>query len=282
MLSSEDTELLALAKKWKGYWKSEVTKATPEQILIRGYSLTDLTGNIGYAEALYLIIKRELPDRPTAEVLEAILTGIIDHGFRNTIGVAARFVVSANPDPLAGIAAGILAIGRHTAGAQKYVCRFINESWSRMETNGWSVAEAATRISQECVDNRLNVPGFGSLLRKELGYDPRSVRLLEIVKQVGLGDGPKLQLFLKTHEEFQRIKGKRIVLNIDGMQGAVLTQLGFDELEIAALEAAVMLPSLIGQALEEIKSGVPLRIIPEIISEVSVEARPFPDSRRRK
>lgn len=282
MLSPEDTALLALAKKWKGYWKSEITRAEPERILIRGYSLVELTGNVSYAETLYLVIKGELPDKPTAHVFEAILTGIVDHGFRNTIGVAARFVVSANPEPLAGIAAGIMAIGPHTAGAQKFVCRFINESWARMEANGWTIEETATRIAQESIDGKVNVPGFGSLLRKELGYDPRSVRLLEIVRQLGLDGGPKLQMFLKTHEEFQRIKGKKIVLNIDGMQGAVLTQLGFDELEIAALEAAVMLPSLIGQSLEEIKSGVPLRIIPEIISETRVVERPLPDSHRRQ
>jgi citrate synthase len=62
--------------------------------------------------------------------------------------------------------------------------------------------------------------------------------------------------------EFIRVTGKEIPLNIDGIMACVLNKMGFDPLEMAGISAVSYMCSIIAHVVEEIKEGVPLRIIP--------------------
>ena len=62
-----------------------------------------------------------------------------------------------------------------------------------------------------------------------------------------------------------RRKGSRIPINLAGALGALLADLGFDPLVIGGLGALGYGMALLAHIVEEIREGVPLRIIPDAL-----------------
>jgi hypothetical protein len=52
-------------------------------------------------------------------------------------------------------------------------------------------------------------------------------------------------------------------INVDGVMGAAFAELGYTPLEAFALAPFTMLPGIVAHAVEEIRDGSPLRIVPE-------------------
>ena len=85
-------------------------------ITIRGYPLEEISGRVSYVDAIILCLRGELPGEVESTCVNAIFTAAMDHQFLNATALAARVVVSANPDPVAGIAAGRAVVRQVTAG----------------------------------------------------------------------------------------------------------------------------------------------------------------------
>ena len=45
------------------HWQSAISYKTRESIVVRGYDVNELTGNISFAEMLYLVWKENCPRR---------------------------------------------------------------------------------------------------------------------------------------------------------------------------------------------------------------------------
>ena len=54
-------------------WVTAVTSIKPNEILVRGYRLDDLMGRVSFGEAVYLILRGELPGAAVGQLMEAIL-----------------------------------------------------------------------------------------------------------------------------------------------------------------------------------------------------------------
>ena len=78
-------------------WSTEISDVGFHRITIRGYPLGDIIRNLTFTEVVYLTVRGELPSQNHARVFDAVLCGIVDHGFFAPTGVAARVVASANP-----------------------------------------------------------------------------------------------------------------------------------------------------------------------------------------
>lgn len=264
--------------RWKEYWKTKICDVGPNKVLIRGYPVQELIGNLSYAEVLYLILKGELPDEKTAKVFEATLLTVIDHGFLNAATPTARFVVSGNPSIIAGIAAGILSIGFWTGGAQQYTAEFINEAYNLMKKENLTMEETAKKVVEKYLKEKKRIPGFGHPLHNP---DPRAEQLYRVAEKYGKV-GEKLKLYKAIHAEFVKQTGKNIPINCDGMMGAILTELGFDPEIMNALAAVCMLPGIIAHAYEELKEGTPVRILPGIITTyIGKPERHLPEEKKK-
>lgn len=263
--------------KWDGYFKSSICDVKPNEIRIRGYALQDLMGNFSYAEIVALTLKGELPAEGEAKVTDAILSSVISHGFINSSEAVARLVASGNPNPIAACAAGILGIGFYQAGATRYVAEFIEEGFSAVEPGGDNLEEVAKQYTQQCVAARRRIPGFGHPVHTA---DPRAVRLFQLAEKYNV-IGPKTKFYLAVHSEFKRLRGKEIVLNADGAVGALLADFGYDPLHMEALVAISFLPGILASAIEEIKDGVPFRVLPDVIAKYTgVAPRDIPVERK--
>jgi citrate synthase len=60
---------------------------------------------------------------------------------------------------------------------------------------------------------------------------------------------------------FMKRTGKELPINIDGMMGCVLTEMGFDPKEMAGIAALSYMPGIIAHAVEETREMVRLRAV---------------------
>lgn len=255
-------EKLSEVNMWKGYFKSAITDLPPGKILIRGYPLEELMGNITFAEVLYLILKGELPSKEEGKLMEAVLFGIIDHGFLSSASPPARYVVSGNPDPIHGIVSGVLSIG-HFTGSPRASGEMLKEAYNMMKSEKLSIEETANKVVERFREEKKRIPGLGHPLYK---VDPRAARLRELAERYGKLGG-YIKLMEAIHDEFVKTRGKEIPINTDGMMAAVMAELGFDPLEMEVLGVVSYLPGIIGHTIEELKTGQIVRVIPPIITE---------------
>jgi citryl-CoA lyase len=245
--------------KWEDYWQTKISYATEKTCLIRGYPLEEIIANLTYTETLYLTLRGELPTEKETRLLNAVLCSIPDHQFVASTAPAARFTASAFPDsPIPGIATGILTMGSYTVSPQDSA-DFINSSYKMTISRNLSIKEAAIEIVGDCIKNKKRIPGFGHPTYKKI--DPRAEALKNVTQECGFWR-EKSQLYEAIHTEFIRVTGKEIPLNIDGMMACVLNEMGFDPLEMAGIAAVSYMCGIIAHVVEEIKEGVPLRIIP--------------------
>jgi citrate synthase len=251
-------------EKYEDYWKTAISRIAPNEISIRGYPLHEITGRISYSDAIILCLRGELPGEVESQVVAAILTSALDHQFLNSTALAARVVTSANPDPIVGIAAGILGFGKVTAGVPAYVVEMINAYYPDDPTPG-SVLTQAKRLVAEYRGSKQRIWGFGHPLHPILDehYSYRSRILRDRIEEAGLSVDGKVAFYEAAHTEFLSQIGKRMPINVDGVIGAAFAELGYAPLEVQALAPFTLLPGIVAHTVEEINDGSPLRIVPD-------------------
>ncbi|MEO0250530.1 MAG: citryl-CoA lyase, partial [candidate division WOR-3 bacterium] len=62
------------------HWKTGITEVRPNKIRVRGYALDELMGNITFSQAIYLVLKGELPSTDVGRLVDAIFVSSVDHG----------------------------------------------------------------------------------------------------------------------------------------------------------------------------------------------------------
>src|SRR5687767_10819841 len=70
-------ELLQQATAW---WSTSIVNIRPNEIVIRGYPIQQLIGELSFAQMIWLMLRGEVPTAPQAKLLEAALVAAVDHG----------------------------------------------------------------------------------------------------------------------------------------------------------------------------------------------------------
>ncbi|MCB1683298.1 MAG: citrate/2-methylcitrate synthase [Pseudomonadales bacterium] len=243
---------------WHDYWTTRISSAENGHINVRGYPVEELIRGTTYTEAAFLILTGELPDPREGALFDLVLRSAMDQQFISAAAGAARFTASAFPESaIPALASGILATGSVTGSPQQ-------PAEMLMETVSWGLP--ASQASERALDLWLarqgSVPGLGHPLHKQA--EPRAVTVRSLARDLdGWG---KHGLQLDAIESALEIrKGRRIPINLAGAIGAVLADLGFDPLVIGGLGALTYGMALLAHITEEIREGVPLRIIPEAL-----------------
>lgn len=233
------------------YLKTNIGVVKAGKILVRGYPLEELIGNLTYAGVLYLVLKGEIPKPREEKMMNAVLTGITDHFFINAAVPAARFVVTGNPAfPMAGVVAGMLSLGSVT-GSPQGTGEFVEKAYRFMKENHLSITEAADRIVGKMKEEKKRIPGFGHRIHPE--GDIRAIRLRQLAKKYGF-IGERTRLYEQINKRINETSnGKQIPINIDGMMGVILAELGIDPLYMAGIGAISFFPGIIAHVVEEIK-----------------------------
>ncbi|GAB4313599.1 MAG: citryl-CoA lyase [Candidatus Zixiibacteriota bacterium] len=238
-------------------WSSAISEIGPNIIRLRGYPVEELMGNVGFADAVYLALMGELPDKATSTIVNAILVSSIDHG-TTPPSVLSTLTVASTGAPLgSAVAAGILSISKFHGGAIEDCMTAIKAALDRARTDGSSMEGAALAIFQEYKERKERLSGFGHRVHTR---DPRTVRLLALMEDLGrAGDGVKMA---KAFEAvIEQKTGKSLPLNVDGAIAAVLVDLNIPPGMANAFFMIARLPGLVAHAYEEMARQKPMRKI---------------------
>ncbi|NOX89919.1 MAG: citryl-CoA lyase [Calditrichaeota bacterium] len=238
-------------------WKSAITKVEPNKLLIRGYRLDELIGNISYPQMVYLLFKGELPSPEAGKLIEAILVSSADHGTTPPSVLSALTVASTGAPLNAAVAAGILAISKFHGGAIEDCMRILLQAKEISAEKECDFEEAAALVINKFREERKRLSGFGHRIHTN---DPRTKKLFDLAEESGLaGDFVKLaQAFVKKLKE---ITGKNLPLNVDGAIAALLCELEIDPMLANAFFMIARVPGLVAHVYEEKTRYKPMRKI---------------------
>lgn len=227
------------------HWRTSLAYKTRDRIVIRGYDLNDLTGNLDLGEMAYLVWQGELPSESHAKMLNAIMVCLAEHAFSPS-SAAARLVASGGVPLHAAVAGGMLTIGDLHGTFDRPAAMF-QKGVARAKKEGKSLEEIADVLVLEAKEEKQRLPGFH---HPQHIRDPRSDRLVEIGQRLNVAGG-HLSLAKDMEAATERHHSRRIWLNAVGISGALLSDMGFEP----ELTKGVMLVSrcisLVAHAYEE-------------------------------
>ncbi|WP_297452895.1 citryl-CoA lyase [Persephonella sp.] len=199
----------------KKKWRTAISWHFDKEAYVRGYNLRELVKNLTFTEAIYLVLKGELPDEKEKRMLDAIFVATIEHSIAPPSIIAARAVISGGNSLHVGVGAGILAFGEAHGGALEGAMRFLQEN----------IDKDPEETVKEYFSQGKRIPGYGHRYYKEA--DPRTQTLFEIAKETGFY-GKYCQFAEEVEKAIEKIKGKKLVMNVDGAIAAIVSEMGFD------------------------------------------------------
>jgi citryl-CoA lyase len=240
----------------KDEWTTAVGEVAHGTINVRGYPLQDIISTLTFSDAVFLTIRGELPSAAQRRVMDAALCSILEHGFYAPTTLAARMVASASSGSIIpAVAAGVLTIGSITVSPQ-HTAEIIERV--RTSVAGGATPESAVdAIVTEYVESRRRMPGLGHPLHPE--GDPRAIALRDVARDNGLWTELSGYYGL-VRETYLGRTGRDLPINIDGMLGCVLSELGFTPLEMPGIAAISFMPGIVAHSVEELVAPPTLRV----------------------
>jgi citrate synthase len=239
-------------------WSTAITEIQPNRVAVRGYDIADLMGNVSFGQAVYLILRGELPSEAVGRLMDAIIVSSIDHGATPPSVLAARTVASTGGTLSASVAAGVMAINEFHGGAIEACARQLGHIIKRCdERPGRS---DMTAIAQALIDEMKSqgerMSGFGHRVHTN---DPRTVRLFDLADAAGVA-GRHVEAARAVERVF-RASGKSLPINVDGAIGAILADMGFAPEVMNGIFMIARVPGLVAHVVEEKMREKPLRRI---------------------
>lgn len=250
---------------WSDYWRTAISRARSGEILVRGYPIEEIIEKLTSTEAHWLLLQGELPTPQQADIFDVLLRSGMDQQLISSAASATRFAASASRNPVSAVAAGMLATGVVT-GSPLPAMEMLYEASESMAATGSTPAEAARGVVADYRARRELIPGLGHPTHRG-GIEPRAEAVRRAVMAKG-GWGQHCQLLDAIHAELEQALGRSVTINLAGMIAAVYCDLDFDPLVAEGVSALEYGWALIAHAVEEIRDGVPLRIIPDALGTV--------------
>ena len=201
--------------------ETSITKIEPNKIITRGFSQEDLIANISCSEMVYLLFKGELPSKKEAKILNHVLISFCDHGVTPPSTQSSRLIASSGSPLNSALAGGLLSFGKKHAGAIEESMELFQEIIKNHRSTDQNISELAKNIVEYYLAKNEKIPGFGHRYHSK---DPRAAKLIELVKEDDF-IGPHLELVLAIEDIL--FDKKRIHINVDGVNAAILLDMGF-------------------------------------------------------
>ena len=238
-------------------WATALTRIAPNEIEIRGYPVDEMMGRVSFAEAVYLLLRGELPTPDIGKLFGAVLVASIDHGVTPPSTLAARHVAATRASLCNSVAAGVLGFGSYHGGDIESCLRFLRQGLDIHRT-GTSYDVAASRVLAEWFERSPAPPGFGHRIHTR---DPRATRLLQMAHELDL-DGEHCKMLRVVDRVLNADPdraGHPLPVNVDGAIAAICGDLGFDPEIANGVFIIARVPGLLAHAAEERSREAPMR-----------------------
>jgi citrate synthase len=240
------------------YFKSNISRIEPGYMNVRGYDLLDLIQNASWSDVQFLTIVGRRPTEAERKVFDAIMISAVDGGFMSAMAVAARYAASGGATVSGGVSAGVATAGYHTASPQRGAEMLLEIRQGREPSE--ITAEDVVPAIKLRLERGERIAGLGHPVHKT--WDPRTEGLRAVAESVGMADG-NLRVMDLVQQETERITGKTLPLNVDGAMAALMLDMGIGGEEMLAINILASVTGISAHVIEEIRTGVPLRIVLE-------------------
>lgn len=237
-------------------WGTALSETAADRISLRGYDLAELIGTVPFPSVVHLLDTGDLPDPPTARLIDAVMVACIDHGAGAPSVLAARTAISGGATLQAGAAAGLLALGEFHGAAVEASMLAIGSVVDAAGNDAAAFAPSAEGLVTTWRTEGRRVPGFGH--RQHRAHDPRLDRLFAVARETGVA-GRHLAAAEAVEAALTRAVGRPVPVNIDGAVAALLGEVGFPSDLGNALFIASRLAGILAHANEERQTMTPMR-----------------------
>ena len=227
------------------HWRSSIAYKTKDEIIIRGYDVNELAGNIDFASMAYLTWTGELPNETYRKMLNAMLVSLAEHAFSPS-AASSRFVRSGGVPLNVAVAGGVLTLGERHASAD-VPARMFQEWIIRSKEENLSVEDTALKLVTEYRSERRIINGYH---HPQHIQDPRTARLGQLAEEYGI-KGPHQELAWAIEDCTEKVIGKRLFLNGPGIIAAVTSDMGMNPEQIKGLLILSRTVSLVAHSIEE-------------------------------
>ncbi len=229
------------------FWSTSISKVSPDQILVRGYPIEELARSRSFGDAVYLLLRGELPAGNEGKLVEAMLVACIDHSLASPSVDAVRFVASAGVPLQTAVAAGVSAIGNVHGGAIEPCARLLAEAVAR--------SSPAADIFRQLKVRKQRLPGFGHPVHAN---DPRVKVLLDLAAEWKLADD-HVRVARDLEAESKQHVGKRLPMNVDGAIAALMCDMRIDPALGKAFFIIGRAPGYVAHAYEQMTHERPFK-----------------------
>jgi len=199
---------------------------------------------------------REL-DEKKGLLIETMVTACVDHGVTPPSTQACRIAASVRADYAMSLCSGVGAITDVHGGAGSKAAAFFMKVVARAEASGMPLEDATEAVIREYLENKKLIQGLGHRFHTR---DPRRDVLWKRSKAYGQA-GKCLTVSEIVSDIFALISSKRLPINVDGVIGAIIADMGVD-IELAkALFIFGRVAGLSAHYFEEITTQRPMRRI---------------------
>lgn len=209
-----------------GWWRTGISRIRTGEILLRGYPVEELIGEVSFADMIWLMLRGDLPDPGRRRLLEAALVAAVDHGPQAPSIAAARMAATCGLGLNNAVATGVNLLGDIHGGAGQQCMQLLTDL-DQAVSAGADLDAAAGRIVAEHRESGLRVPGFGHRFHPR---DPRRDPLLALVDNaVASGEvtGWALRAGTALERALAQGRSRPIPMNIDGCTAIIYSELGF-------------------------------------------------------
>jgi citryl-CoA lyase len=239
-------------------FSTTISEVTPGAVNLRGYSLEEVMREMSYTDGAFLTLIGRLPSDGEAQVVDALMNSLLDHGFVASTITAARYIASGNPQFVPAVAGGLLAAGQNTL-SPGHSFELLDHAARLASEDNLSIGEAAAAVVSEYRATGRRLPGLGHPTHKQSDF--RAEVLFDVLRDLDI-EAPSVAILRAIQSEFLAQSGKAgIPINIDGALAAVGRDLGWSVNQTIAFALLSVLPGLMAHVIEEIDSGRPLRHI---------------------
>ncbi len=227
------------------HWRTSIAYKTKDKIVVRGYNLNELVGNIDFTSMAYLVWTGNLPSANYKNMLNAMLVSLSEHAFSPS-SVSSRFIRSGGVPLNVAVGGGILTMGTRHASADVPAIMF-QEGLKRAEKEGLSIEETAHKIVSEYRKEKRTINGYH---HPQHIIDPRVKRLFKLAEEYGIY-GKHQQLAVAIEKATLDVIGKTLYINGPGAIAAISSDMGLTPEQIKGLLILSRSVSLIAHSIEE-------------------------------
>jgi citrate synthase len=245
-----------------------------------GSILKMIESKSSFSDIVCSVISGQKKIDPTqSRMIETMIVASIDHGVTPPSAQATLIASSVRASYEVAMAHGVGAITDVHGGAGEKAASFFRSCAALAEKENLSVEEATRRIISDYVKAGRRIEGMGHRVHTQ---DPRRDVLWKMADSSGLS-GTCVAISKIAGDILEEVRGIALPINVDGVIGAVIADMGLDPKLAKALFVFGRLCGLSAHYFEEITTQPQMRRIDFTQAVYKGEAeRPFPSIRTTK